>query len=126
MLKEDTLRQIGEKKNDLSMKQDELDVIVKETQDEEKKLLASSKDAAKKVEPRIINAYHKIRRNMRNGLAVVSTDRDACGGCFAVIPPQLHLEIRQKKKLLVCENCGRLLVDASFFKASEELLHIHH
>ena len=119
-LKEDTLAQAEEKKKDLEIKRQELEVIVKETEAEEKKLLKLSDAAAKKVDDRILTGYRKIRTNMRNGLAVVSTDREACGGCFAIIPPQKHLEIRQRKKLLVCENCGRILVDGSFFKEVEK------
>ena len=119
-LREDTLAQAEEKKKDLEIKRQELEVIVRETEEEEKKLLKLSDAAAKKVDDRILTGYRKIRTNMRNGLAVVSTDREACGGCFAIIPPQKHLEIRQRKKLLVCENCGRILVDRSFFKEVEK------
>jgi predicted nucleic acid-binding Zn-ribbon protein len=114
-LRDDTDKQIADRRVDLETRQKELDVIVAETSKEETTLKADSAKAAKKVEDRWLNAYLKIRRNMRNGLAVVSTDRDACGGCFAIIPPQMHLEIRSRRKLIVCENCGRFLVDQAFF-----------
>jgi predicted nucleic acid-binding Zn-ribbon protein len=116
----DTQAQIDDRSNDLHEKQKELEIIIKETEVEESRLRAESDEASKLVDKRILDAYGKIRRNMRNGLAIVSTDRDACGGCFAIIPPQTQLEIRQKKKLLFCENCGRMLVDQSFFAEFEE------
>ena len=115
----DTQGQVDGRGNDLIEKQKELEIIVKETELEEQRLREESGDASKLVDKRIFDAYGKIRRNMRNGLAIVSTDRDACGGCFAIIPPQTQLEIRQKKKLLFCENCGRMLVDQSFFAEFE-------
>lgn len=120
VLLSDTQAQIDERSNDLAEKQKELEIIIKETEMEEARLRAESDEASKLVDKRIHDAYGKIRRNMRNGLAIVSTDRDACGGCFAIIPPQTQLEIRQKKKLLFCENCGRMLVDQSFFAEFEE------
>jgi predicted nucleic acid-binding Zn-ribbon protein len=119
MLLSDTQAQVDERSNDLAEKQKELEIIVKETEMEEQRLRSESGEASKVVDKRIFDAYGKIRRNMRNGLAIVSTDRDACGGCFAIIPPQTQLEIRQKKKLLFCENCGRMLVDQSFFAEFE-------
>lgn len=114
-VRDDTDKQIEDRRIDLSTRQQELDVIVADTAKEETYLKGESAKAAKKVEERWLNAYLKIRKNMRNGLAVVPSDRDACGGCFAIIPPQMHLEIRSRKKLIVCENCGRFLVDAEFF-----------
>ncbi len=121
-IRQDAIRQIEEKaaevkKNyeerlrDLNEKKSELDSIVAETEKEEQMLQFQSQTAASAIEPRLLNAYRKIRKNMRNGLAVVTMDRNACGGCFAVIPPQRQYEIRQRKKLIVCENCGRILVD---------------
>lgn len=107
--------QINEKNESLTGKKDELEKIVKETEIEEEKLRETSVEASTDIEERILKAYHKIRHNMRNGLAVVPPDREACGGCFAIIPPQIQLEIRQKRKLLFCENCGRILVDQAFF-----------
>jgi len=122
----DTQAQVDERSNDLREKQKELEIIIKETEMEEARLRDESDEASKLVDKRIHDAYGKIRRNMRNGLAIVSTDRDACGGCFAIIPPQTQLEIRQKKKLLFCENCGRMLVDQSFFSEFEEAHTVEH
>ena len=79
----------------------------------EEKILAEKSDAAKaKVDPRLLTAYERIRKSYRNGLAVVPIHRDSCGGCFNVIPPQRQSEIRQHKKIIVCEHCGRILVDS--------------
>lgn len=119
ILAEDIQAQIDDKNVDLGDKKKELEVIIEETKAQEKTLRERSDKAAVKVEERILNAYRKVRNNMRNGLAVVTTDREACGGCFAIIPPQMHLEIRQKRKLLICENCGRMIVDHTFFKELE-------
>lgn len=111
-----------ERSRDLDEKQKELNQIIAETEKEEKKLLKQSDAAAKDLEPRLLHSYQKIRQNMRNGLAVVSMDRGACGGCFAIIPPQRQYEVRQKKKLMVCENCGRILVDQSYFGQNADLV----
>lgn len=119
MVLSDIQSDIDERTTDLNERKEELKVIVTETQIEEKRLRELSEKAGKNVEKRILTGYNKVRHNMRNGLAVVSTDRDACGGCFAIIPPQMQLEIRQKKKLLICENCGRMLVDHSIFAEFE-------
>ncbi|MEM8887398.1 MAG: C4-type zinc ribbon domain-containing protein [Bacteroidota bacterium] len=115
-----TLGDVQAKKEELDEKKKELEVIKEETKLEEKRLLAEIEGAEGEVEGRILNGYRKIRMNMRNGLAVVSTDRDACGGCFSIIPPQVHIELRQKTRLIHCENCGRILVDESFFTELEE------
>ncbi|MBN2598356.1 C4-type zinc ribbon domain-containing protein [Labilibaculum sp.] len=101
----------AEKKADLEGKKSELDAIVSETQIEEEKLVASSALYRKKIEPRLLTAYARIRSNARNGLAVVTVERDACGGCFNKIPPQRQMDIRSRKKIIVCEYCGRILVD---------------
>lgn len=111
---------VDAKKEELEEKKKELEVIKEETQVEEKKLLAEIEKAESEVEERILAGYRKIRMNMRNGLAVVNTDRDACGGCFSIIPPQVHIELRQKTRLIHCENCGRILVDESFFTELED------
>lgn len=101
------------RKKDLKIKKEELDEIIAETQKDEEALLKKSKVAESKIEDRLLNAYHRIRSNARNGLAVVTVQRDACGGCFNKIPPQRQLDIRMHKKIIVCEHCGRILVDAS-------------
>ncbi len=83
--------------------------IIASTEKEEKQFNKLSSDAREKVEERLLNSYDRIRKNYRNGLAVVPVERDACGGCFNAIPPQRQSEIKQRKKIIVCENCGRIL-----------------
>ncbi|MPQ45936.1 hypothetical protein GCQ56_02840 [Marinifilum sp. N1E240] len=100
-----------EKKADLESKKGELDEIVSETQKEEDKLIERSESFQGKIEERLLTAYSRIRSNARNGLAVVTVERDACGGCFNKIPPQRQMDIRSRKKIIVCEYCGRILVD---------------
>lgn len=95
---------------DLQAKKSELDEIIAETQAQEEKLEKQSKSALKKLDDRIGMAYTRLRESAKNGLAVVAVDRDACGGCFNKIPPQRQLDIQSKKKLIVCEHCGRVLV----------------
>ena len=108
---EGTKQALEERKKDLESKKQELEVISSESQDEEEKLTKSRAKAAKAIEERLLNSYNKIRNNVRNRLAVVPVDRGACGGCFNVVPPQKQAEIREKKKLIVCEHCGRVLAD---------------
>jgi predicted nucleic acid-binding Zn-ribbon protein len=96
---------------DLNNKKKELETIVAETQKEEEQLQKFGVDATKMIEDRLLTAYERIRENARNGLAVVTVQRDACGGCFNKIPPQRQLDIKQHKKVIVCEHCGRVLVD---------------
>lgn len=98
------------RKVDLKTKQAELDEIVSETQQAEEKLQKSSDAAKKAIDSRLITAYERLRQNSKNGLAVVSVERDACGGCFNKIPPQRQLDIATKRKVIVCEHCGRILV----------------
>ena len=102
---------LDDRKHDLEIKKAELESIVAETKKEEEQLLEKSKEAAKIVEERLYTAYKRVRNNAKNGLAVVTVQRDACGGCFNKIPPQRQLDIRQHKKIIVCEHCGRILVD---------------
>jgi predicted nucleic acid-binding Zn-ribbon protein len=104
-------KQLDERKGDLQNKKAELEEIITDTKKEEENLLKRSADIQKSVEQRLVVAYQKIRTNARNGLAVVSVQRDACGGCFNKIPPQRQLDIRSHKKIIVCEYCGRILVD---------------
>ncbi len=102
----------NERKSDLTHKKSELEEIITETEKEEKSLKKKSESSEANIEQRLLNAYKKIRANSRNGLAVVNVERDACGGCFNKIPPQTQLDIRTHKKIIVCEHCGRILVDA--------------
>jgi predicted nucleic acid-binding Zn-ribbon protein len=107
----DADRRLEERRGDLSVKKAELQSIVEETEKEEQDLLEKSKTSEEVVEDRLVMAYKRIRNNARNGLAVVQIERDACGGCFNKIPPQHQLDIRMHKKVIVCEYCGRILID---------------
>ena len=99
------------KDKDLKTKKVELESIIQDTEKEESKLTKASNKAEKTIQDdRLMNAYRRIRGAYRNGLAVVTVERDSCGGCFAKIPPQRQVEIKQRKKIIVCEHCGRILV----------------
>ncbi len=98
------------REKELKQKKKELEKIIEETEKEELELQKHSDKAAKKIEERLLGAYKRIRSAYRNGLAVVSVQRDACGGCFSKIPPQRQAEIKTKKRIILCENCGRILV----------------
>ncbi len=107
-----TEEKIKDVEESLTVKRQELEKISIDTEKEEKILAEKSEGAKAKVDPRLLTAYERIRRSYRNGLAVVPILRDSCGGCFNVIPPQRQSEIRQHKKIIVCEHCGRILVDS--------------
>ena len=102
---------LEERKQDLEAKKAELDEIISETKQEEEKLREKAKALETTIEPRLLQAFKRIRKNSRNGLGVVYVQRDACGGCFNKIPPQKQLDIRSRKKIIVCEYCGRIMVD---------------
>ena len=111
---------IDEKKKDLEVKKVELEKIIADTEKQEKKLQKASKAAQKEIEPRLLKAYNKVRERYRNGLAVVTVDRESCSGCFNQIPPQMQLEIGMRRKVIVCEHCGRILVDPELAGKTEE------
>jgi uncharacterized protein len=113
--------ELEERKGDLQVKKNELSDIVSETEKEEQLLTSQSGDNQKVIEDRLINAYTRIRENARNGLAVVMVERDACGGCFSKIPPQRQLDIKMHKKIIVCEYCGRILVDPAIVEAAHNV-----
>jgi predicted nucleic acid-binding Zn-ribbon protein len=102
---------LNDRSADLDTKRSELDEIISDTQKEEDTLLKKSEKTQKIIEERLLTAYKRIRSNARNGLAVVPVKRDACGGCFNQIPPQRQLDIKSRRKIIVCEYCGRILVD---------------
>ena len=102
---------LEERSQDLEVKKNELDEIVTETKAEEEKLREKAKSLEMTIEPRLLTAFKRIRKNSRNGLGIVYVQRDACGGCFAKIPPQRQLDVRMRKKVIVCEYCGRILID---------------
>ena len=89
----------------------ELDEIMQETKEEETLLKEKASELEKKIEPRLLTSFKRIRKNARNGLGIVYVQRDACGGCFNKIPPQRQLDIKMHKKIIVCEYCGRILID---------------
>lgn len=112
-------KNIAVKEGVLSTKKSELEKIIVANEKEEKHFVQMADEARKQVEPRLLASYVKIRGNYRNGLAVVPVERDACGGCFNAIPPQKQSEIKQHKKIMICENCGRILVDDTLHDSVE-------
>lgn len=95
----------------LKEKKEELDEIMQETRDEEEKLKNKASELEGTIEPRLLSSFKRIRKNSRNGLGIVYVQRDACGGCFNKIPPQRQLDIKMHKKVIVCEYCGRIMID---------------
>lgn len=108
---EKNTKALEERQKDLDQKKNELDEIIEETKQEEEKLRDKAKDLETKIEPRLLQSFKRIRKNSRNGLGIVYVQRDACGGCFNKIPPQRQLDIRSRKKIIVCEYCGRIMID---------------
>ena len=102
---------LQEKQGDLDLKKSELDEIMDETRAEEEKLKEKAHELEAKIEPRLLTSFKRIRKNARNGLGIVYVQRDACGGCFNKIPPQRQLDIKMHNKVIVCEYCGRILID---------------
>ncbi len=102
---------LAEREEDLRVKKNELDEIISETKQEEDKLRDKAKALEVSIEARLLQAFKRIRKNSRNGLGITSVQRDACGGCFNKIPPQKQLDIRMRKKVIVCEYCGRIMID---------------
>ena len=113
-------QRLEERKADLAAKKEELQSIIEDTQKEEDALLKRSSECEGMIEERLLVAYKRIRKNARNGLAVVGINRDACGGCFNKIPPQHQLDICTHKKIIVCEYCGRILVDKAIIDKYQE------
>lgn len=116
---EKTQTELDARKQDLASKEEELANIVHETEKDEKNLTTKIEKAESKIEERLLIAYKRLRKSAVNGLAVVTIDRDSCSGCFNQIPPQRQLDIRQRKKIIVCEHCGRILVDEAFADDSQ-------
>jgi len=102
---------LSERRKDLDLKKQELEEIISETRTEEETLREKAKQIETLIEPRLLAAFKRIRKSARNGLSVVSVQRDACGGCFNKIPPQRQMDIRMGKKIIVCEYCGRIMID---------------
>jgi len=106
-----TKKIIKEKTQMLKSKKSDLDLLSSESQEEEKKLNSLKTKASKKIEPSLLLSYEKLVERQRNGLAVVRVSRSACGGCFNIVPPQRQAEVKEKKKIILCEYCGRILAD---------------
>ncbi len=102
---------VADRKLALNEKKGELEEIIEETRAEEETLKEKAKDLEMKIEPRLLTSFKRIRKNARNGLGIVYVQRDACGGCFNKIPPQRQLDIKMHKKIIVCEYCGRIMID---------------
>ena len=107
-----TISDIEDRTVDLNQKRNELEAILSETKEQTEKLMLRAAELEKHIEDRLVTAFHRIRKNAHNGLAVVKVERDSCGGCHSKIPAQRQLDIRLRKKIIVCELCGRILVDA--------------
>lgn len=106
-----TQETLSERSKDLEEKKNELDEIVHETKAEEERLREKAKGLEGSIDPRLLTAFNRIRKSTRNGLGIVYVQRDACGGCFNKIPPQRQLDIKMRKKIIVCEYCGRIMID---------------
>jgi len=102
---------VADRQTALEEKRNELDEIMQETREEEEKLKEKAKELEAKIEPRLLTSFKRIRKNARNGLGIVYVQRDACGGCFNKIPPQRQLDVKMHKKIIVCEYCGRIMID---------------
>ena len=111
-LLENAKKAVANKEGNLKHKKGELEKIIADTEKEENHYRKQATEAREKVDLRLLASYDRIRKTYRNGLAVVPVLRDACGGCFNAIPPQKQSEIKQRKKIIVCENCGRILIDS--------------
>ena len=112
---------LEERTTDLEAKKGELDEIISETKQEEELLRDKAKELEAKIEPRLLQSFKRIRKNSRNGLGIVYVQRDACGGCFNKIPPQRQLDIRSRKKIIVCEYCGRIMIDPELAGVTPEV-----
>jgi len=117
---EETTATLEERRKDLNNKKDELDSIVKESEEEEAKLMKEREKRMKNIAETLYLSYERIRENARNGLAVVNVRRNACGGCFNIVPPQRQVDIKEKKKLVVCEHCGRIFADVETVEVVEK------
>jgi len=112
---------VEEKKQDLEVKKSELQEIIEENRQEEERLREKCKNLELNIEPRLLQSFKRIRNNTRNGLGIVYVQRESCGGCFNKIPPQRQLDIRMRKKIIVCEYCGRIMIDPELAGVKEEV-----
>ena len=112
---------VAEKQQDLEVKKSELQEIIEENRQEEERLRERCKALELNIEPRLLQSFKRIRNNTRNGLGIVYVQRESCGGCFNKIPPQRQLDIRMRKKIIVCEYCGRIMIDPELAGVKEEV-----
>ena len=115
---------VAEKQQDLEVKKSELHEIIEENRQEEERLRDRCKALEMNIEPRLLQSFKRIRNNTRNGLGIVYVQRESCGGCFNKIPPQRQLDIRMRKKIIVCEYCGRIMIDPELACLKEEVKHV--
>ena len=111
---------VAEKQQDLEIKKSELQEIIEENRQEEERLREKCKNLELNIEPRLLQSFKRIRNNTRNGLGIVYVQRESCGGCFNKIPPQRQLDIRMRKTIIVCEYCGRIMIDPELAGVKEE------
>lgn len=114
---------VQEKEQDLEIKKSELQEIIEENRQEEERLRERSKQLEQTIEPRLLQSFKRIRSNVRNGLGIVYVQRESCGGCNSKIPPQRQLDIRMRKKIIVCEYCGRIMIDPELAGIQQEIKH---
>jgi predicted nucleic acid-binding Zn-ribbon protein len=116
---QDTIAELEDRRSDLDLKKGELDEIIAETRSEEETLREKAKKLENTIEPRLLATFKRIHKNTHNGLAIVPIERDACGGCFNKIAPQRRIDVGMRKKIIVCEYCGRILIDAALAEENE-------
>lgn len=121
---EKTRDELADNEHILADKKNELSEIVSETRQEEEEILIKAKELEQQVDPYTLAAFKRIRKNARNGLGIVTVQRNACGGCFNKIPPQRQLEIKMHKKVIVCEYCGRIIVDGALVGIEEPVVEV--
>ncbi len=122
--KEEAEKELEEKNKELEEKKEELDNIIAETEKEEKEYEDLREKTIEKIGERLVNAYDRIRSTFKNGLAVVTIHRDSCGGCFSDVPPQRQLDVAKYKSIIICENCGRILIDQELAEEVQQALNI--
>jgi predicted nucleic acid-binding Zn-ribbon protein len=110
---------LADREKDLANKKSELEILVSESLEEETKIQKDREKVQKQLEERLYQSYNRLRHNLKNGLAVVVVKRDACGGCFNTVPPQRQADIKEKKKIIVCEHCGRIFADVESVLVAE-------
>lgn len=114
-----TLEEITERQSELDVKKGELDEIIAETRSEEESLREKAKKIENTIDPRLLATFKRIHKKAHNGLAIAAIERDSCGGCFNKITPQRQIDVKMRKKIIVCEYCGRILIDEELANENE-------